>query len=69
MIDLCHKLSFDGQQVFYRVEGNPIAGFISMATVEGKPTSHKVQSKERPTRADVEEQFASYVRGTEKTGS
>lgn len=69
MIDLWHKLGSDGQQVFYRVEGNPTVGFISMATVEGKPTSHKVPSKERPTRADVEEQFASYVLDTEKTGS
>jgi hypothetical protein len=64
MIDVWHKYVSDGRNVFYRIEGNVKDGFISMATLEGGTPSDKVQSKEPPTRADVEEQVASYVRGT-----
>jgi len=65
MIEVWQKYLPDGGQVFYRLEGNEQNGFISMATVEGKTRSDQMHSKERPTRADVEKQFASYVRGKE----
>ena len=72
MIEIWHKYESGGRQVFYRdggqlgvVEGNVKDGFVSMATVEGRPPSDKVQSKEQPTRAVVEEHFASYVRAAE----
>jgi len=39
-----------------------------MATFEGTAPSDKVLSKEQPTRADVKEQFASYVRELSSSG-